>query len=154
MNNTIHKIRLFRTYLLQQTETLSIEQLNLIPQGFNNNIIWNMAHLISAQQGVCYLRAGKAVRVEDHLLTPFLTNTKPEKFINAVEVAEIRARIITTLDELQTDYDAGHFSNYTPSPNILRVYGVELTSIDHALEFLLYHEGVHCGYIMAMKHLV
>jgi hypothetical protein len=29
--------------------------------------------------------------------------------------------------------------------------GVALHSIDKALQFLLFHEGMHCGYIMTLK---
>jgi hypothetical protein len=31
----------------------------------------------------------------------------------------------------------------TPSPNIIKVYEIEIKGIDDALEFLLYHEGYH-----------
>ena len=42
----------------------------------------------------------------------------------------------------------------TPSPNILRIYGKAPSTLEDVLDFLLYHEGVHSGYIMALKHWV
>ena len=149
--NTIKKLRLF---LLKQISSLTAEQLNTIPAGFNNNIIWNIAHLLSAAQAICYKRAGLPITVDDQYVTPFLTGTKPNGFISHEEIETIKMHFISSIDTLQTDVEKEIFGNYTKSENIERVYGIELLTIDLALEFLLYHEGAHIGYILAMKHLV
>ncbi|MFZ6023263.1 MAG: DinB family protein [Bacteroidota bacterium] len=154
MDNRIEKIKKFRKFLLDQISELSAEQLNKIPQGFNNNIIWNLAHLICAQQGICYLRGGQQIVVPDKFIAPFFTNTKPERIIDSNEIQEIKSLFLTTIDQLQLDYDKTIFRNYTPSPNILKVYGIEIQGIDDALEFLLNHEGYHCGCVLALKRLV
>ena len=31
-------------------DSLSIDQINQIPTGFNNNILWNCAHILAVQQ--------------------------------------------------------------------------------------------------------
>ena len=67
---------------------------------------------------------------------------------------EIKYHFINTIVQLQTDYERKIFSDYTTSPNILRVYGVALRNIEDAFEFLLYHDGVHSGAIMSLKNLV
>jgi hypothetical protein len=51
-------IKKTRTSLLNMISGLSLEQINKVPEGFNNNIIWNLGHLVSAQQGICYSRSG------------------------------------------------------------------------------------------------
>jgi hypothetical protein len=53
MIHQIENIKTLRTTLLTLVENLTINQLNEVPEGFNNNIIWNLAHLTAAQQGVC-----------------------------------------------------------------------------------------------------
>jgi hypothetical protein len=152
--NKIDKIKSIRQFLLNQIADLSPEQLNKIPEGYNNNIIWNLAHLVCAQQSICYLRAAQPIKIEDKYFSPFLTNTKPDAFLYSQEIETIKSLFTSTIDELQTDYDNKVFERYTASPNILRVYGVKLDTIDDALEFLLYHEGFHSGYIISLKHLV
>lgn len=154
MDKKIEKIKKFREFLLAQISELTTEQLNKIPDGYNNNIIWNLTHLIAAQQSICYLRAGQSVTVNDKYFSPFLTNTKPEVFIAEEEVEAIKALFLRSIDDLQVDLDKKIFDNYTPSPNILRVYGVTLSSIDDALDFILYHEGFHSGYVLGLKRLV
>src|SRR5437762_2510907 len=102
MDKRIDKIKKFRLFLLEQIKELTDEQLNKIPHGYNNNIIWNLTHLICAQQGICYLRAGQAALVPDKYIAPFFTNTKPERFISRQETEEISGLFISTIDTLQT----------------------------------------------------
>ena|SRR6476661_2680041 len=151
MNKTIDTIRKERQFLLQLLNDLTLEQLNEVPQGFNNNIIWNLAHLVASQQGVCYLRAGVKTRVHETFYERFKPGSKPGGLIDANEVAEIKAMLFSTLDQFEADYAANYFTHYIAWTTR---YGVELTNIDAALQFLLYHEGLHTGYIMALKRLV
>jgi hypothetical protein len=37
---------------------------------------------------------------------------------------------------------------------IPKVYGFEVNNIDEAIDYLLYHDGLHTGCIMSLKHLV
>jgi hypothetical protein len=154
MDKRIDKIKKVRQFLIEQVANLTDEQLNKIPKGYNNNIIWNLINLISIQQGLCYFRATQKAKAPDKFITPFSNNTKPDRIIEHQEIAEVKSLLITTIDELQKDYDKKIFQNYTVSPNIFKVYGIEIKDIDDALEFLLYHEGYHTGYILCLKKLV
>jgi hypothetical protein len=122
MDNRIDKIKKVRQFLIDQVADLTNDQLNRIPNGFNNNIIWNLTHSICAQQGICYLRGGQQAIVPDKFIAPFFTNTKPDKNVEADEIQETKSLYITTIDQLQIDYDKAIFGNYTSSPNILKVY--------------------------------
>lgn len=73
MNKQIEIIRKTRVKLLEMLSDLSTDQLNKIPAGFNNNIIWNLAHLVAAQQGICYLRAGLPMVLTFYLSTKVFT---------------------------------------------------------------------------------
>jgi DinB superfamily len=65
MDKRIDKIKKVRQFLIEQIAELTDEQLNKTPDGYNNNIIWNLTHLICAQQGICYLRGGQQAIVPD-----------------------------------------------------------------------------------------
>src|SRR5271169_480798 len=112
MNKAIETIRNPRKLLIKITEGLSIEQLNKVPPGFNNNIIWNLGHIIAAQQGVCYKRCGLDLKIDEDFFLKYKPDTKPEGFVDSIGVEKIRALLFTTLDELEADYDAGIFINY------------------------------------------
>ncbi|MBZ4190325.1 DinB family protein [Niabella beijingensis] len=154
MEPKIKKIKNLRQFLLNQVSGLSVEQLNTIPTSFSNNIIWNLGNLLSAQHTVCYSRAGLPAMVEERYLLPFLPGTRPEAFVAAPEIEMVKELLISTTDQLQLDYDQRRFDNYTPSAMIPKVYGFEITNIDEALEYLLYHEGYHSGCIRALMTLV
>ena len=151
MTQAIHNIKLTRTSLLNIIDGLTVEQLNKIPEGFNNNIIWNVAHLISAQQGICYVRAGLKYPVEEHIFKAYAVGTKPEAFVDDIEIAKIKELLLSTLDILAADFDQNIFFGYQEWTTR---YGVMLSNIDEALKFLIFHEGLHFGYIMALKRVI
>lgn len=151
MTKQIEIIRKTRTFLLKNLENLTTEQYNKIPEGFNNNIIWNLGHMIAAQQGVCYIRAGLAPRVGEDIINSFKSSTKPERAFDETEIENIKSLLFSTLDQLEEDYNNNLFGGYTAWTTR---YGVELAGIDDALDFLPFHEGLHSACISAMKRLV
>lgn len=151
MHPQIETIRKTRTALLNLIQDLTVEELNEIPAGFNNNIIWNVAHLIAAQQGVCYFRAGLPLKIENAFFLAYKPESKPEQFVDAGEVEKIKEILFSTLDQLETDYQDHIFTNYTPWTTR---YGVDIKNIAEAISFLPFHEGIHLGYIMALKRVV
>lgn len=43
-----------RKLFLEYFDNYTIDQLNKIPDGFSNNLIWNIGHVIVAQQALIY----------------------------------------------------------------------------------------------------
>jgi hypothetical protein len=140
-----------RLKILSILDGFSLEQLNTIPTGYNNNIIWNLGHMVAAQQGVCYKRAGVGTRISDGFFQSYKPDSKPDGFVDAAGFEEIKSLLTTSLDDLKQDLEKEIFGNY---PAWTTRYGVEITSIEDAIAFLPFHEGLHIGYIMAMRKLV
>ncbi|MBH2003841.1 MAG: DinB family protein [Sphingobacteriia bacterium] len=151
MKEKIENVKTTRSFLLKAVNELSEEQLNKIPDGFNNNIIWNLGHMIAAQQGICYLRSGLELRITENIFHEFKPGSKPERHYNQKEINNIRELMISTLDQLESDLNSQLFENYT---NIVTRYNVELKNITDAVNFLPFHEGLHSGYIMSLRKLV
>jgi hypothetical protein len=151
MTKQIEIIRKTRSLLSKHLEDLTVEQYNKIPEGFNNNIIWNLGHMIVAQQGVCYIRAGLPPRVEEDIINSFKSSTKPERAFSGGEIENIKTLFFSTLNQLEEDYSNNIFGSYTAW---ITRYGVELSNIEDAINFLPFHEGLHSGCIGALKRLV
>jgi hypothetical protein len=148
MINKFNRYRKVRQLLLDTVSNLTTEQLNHIPAGFNNNIIWNMGHVIAAQQGICYRRAGKPLQIEDVFFETFKPGSKPEKFFDSHDIDVIKNLALSTIDGFEKDYIQKQFEQYETWTTR---FGAEITSIDVAAEFVFFHEGLHTGYVMAMK---
>jgi hypothetical protein len=151
MTKAIEIIAAPRTKVIEILKELSLEQLNMVPAGFNNNIIWNAGHMIAAQQGVCYKRAGLNTVIDEAFFETFKPGTKPERFFDAADVENIIGLFTTTLTQLEADLQTNKFANY---PTWTTRYGAELSSINDAVAFLPFHEGLHIGTIVAMRKLV
>jgi hypothetical protein len=151
MKKQIEIIKKVRVSLLESIKDLTPEQLNKIPAGFNNNIIWNLAHMIAAQQGICYKRAGLPTMISDEFWEKYKSGSKPEGIVDEAEINYIKQLLSTSLDPLEGDYDKGIFTGYTAWATRS---GVEMAGIDDALRFIPFHDGLHSGVIGTFKRLV
>jgi hypothetical protein len=151
MTRQIANIKKIRNFLLAGIKDLTAGQLNKIPAGFNNNIIWNLGHMIAAQQGICYRRAGATPVITDDFWERFRTGSKPAVPVEATEIENIKNLFLSTIDQLEIDINTPVFDNYT---SWTTRYGVEITSINEAVNFVPFHEGLHLGTIMSLKKLV
>lgn len=144
-------LRQSRKLILKIIDGYSIEQLNLIPIGFKNNIAWNVAHLIVTQQLLCYNLSGLPMYVSEEMVALFKKGTTPEKAITSIEFEKIKEQFISIIDQFEKDYKEGifkDFNEYTTSVN------VTLKDIDSAIAFNDYHEGIHLGIILSLRKLV
>ena len=151
MNEKIEIIRKVSSSLLAGIKDLTNDQWNKKLPGFNNNIVWNLGHLVASQQGICYARAGLSIKVPDDFFNNYKPGSKPERIISEVEIEEIKQLLFSSLDDFEQDYQNGLWPSY---PTWTTRSGIEINSIDKAIDFIYYHEGLHSGYILTMKRIV
>src|SRR5436190_9594372 len=80
IENIFKYIRRNRELFLQLINRLSIEQLNKIPEGFNNNIAWNFGHIIASTQSLCYVRSEVKPDLDIRFRTKYQKGSKPGRF--------------------------------------------------------------------------
>lgn len=141
-----------RQLLHNLMERLTPEQLNKIPEGYNNNIIWNIGHTIATQQLLVYGLSGEDIQVPKHLIDLYKKGTKPEKFITIEEIEEIQSLLFSTIKQLEKDYNNGTFTSF--KTYTLSTSGGTLHKVEDAIAFNNFHEGLHLGYAMALKRAV
>ncbi len=129
-------------------ETYTLEELNRIPKGFNNNIIWNIAHTIATQQSLIYKLSGLPPIISEDMITKFKKGTKPERDLSQAEVDEIKGLLFSTIEKTKEDYTNGVFQNYHEYTVTTKN---KLTNVKEAIEFNNFHEGIHLGYVLALK---
>ena len=148
METRIETLKKTRANFIKVIGDLTIEQLNEIPAGFNNNVIWNLGHLLASQQGLCYVRAGLKMTIDEQYFLIYKPETKPNGFVESTEVDKIKELFSSAIEQFELDYNKNIFTSYKPWTNR---YGIDITNIDDAITFILFHEGIHSGYVMALK---
>lgn len=129
-------------------ESYALEDLNKIPKGFNNNIIWNIGHIVVTQQLLVYKLSGLPMLVNDALVEKYKKGSKPESNLTQEEVNELKDLLFSTIDKTKADYAKNVFKDFTPYT--VTTTGNTLSSIDEAFNFVLFHEGLHFGYVLAL----
>ena len=129
-------------------ENIALEDLNKIPNGFNNNIIWNIGHIVVTQQLLAYKLSGLPMIINDELVAKYRKDTKPEGAVTQEEVNTIKDLLFFTVEKTKEDYKEGLFKNY--QAYTVSTTGNTLTNIDEAFQFIMFHEGMHLGYVMAL----
>lgn len=140
-----------RELFLDLVNSLSIEQLNKIPDGFNNNIVWNFGHIVVSTQSLCYVRSGVKPDLEIPFRAKYSKGSKPESFIAQEEIDELKKQLVSTINKIEKDLKAGIFKNITPYSTA--TYKHEVHSIEEILTCTLAHDSLHFGYALAQRRL-
>lgn len=148
MEKELSKLLATRTNILKVIEGLSTEQLNKVPEGFNNNIIWNVAHCPVTHQLLTYFMSGNAPLIDQDTIEVYRKGNKPEGDVSSDKIKSIKSLMLSSIEDLKRDLDKLKSSEYK---SYMTSYGVELNSLEDAISFLNIHEGVHFGYILALK---
>ena len=141
-------IKQTRANIIKLTDSYSIEILNEIPKGFNNNLIWNLGHVIVTHQLLCYSMSGNKPLVHADLIAAFRKGSKPEGNVGKQQYELLKELAYSTLDSFSEDYKNGLFSEYKAYDTS---FGVSLTGIEDALQFNAVHEGMHLGYCQGLR---
>jgi len=151
MKNHFEILKITRNNILNAIKGMSLAELNTITEGFNNNVIWNVGHIVATQQLLCYKFSGLDMFLEADFIAKYMKGT----FLNGEATAEELDYIVKQLevlsDKLESDYAGGIFKSYN---TYTTSYNITLNNIEQAIQFNNVHEGLHLGYIMAMKKVI
>ena len=114
MNKQFELLRATRTNILRTIETLSDEQLNLTPAGFNNNIIWNVGHVIVTQQVIFYRLSGLEPLASKDWIERYRRGTRPEQAASSDEIAALKHQLTELIGVAEQDYQKGCFGTFQP----------------------------------------
>lgn len=151
MKHQFEVLKQSRNFILNTISNCNNKQLNHIPTGFKNNIIWNLGHLAVTQQLLCYKLSGLPCLISEELIEKFQKGSKPTHPITETEVLEIKKLLLELPQELEIDYNNNVFKQYTMYTTSVNI---TLNNIEEALTFTLFHEGIHLGVILQLLKLV
>ena len=91
------------------------------------------------------------MNVSEELLVKYRRGSKPEADATQEEVNEIKNLLFSTIEKTEDDYKNGVFTTYNARKSEL---GFELSSVEDAITFNNYHEGIHLGIMMQLKKFI
>ena len=151
MDYHLQILKATRKNLLGYAKHNSLDQLNTIPEGYNNNIIWNLGHILVTHQLLCYGLTGQPFTIPEETIEKYRKGTKPENPVRKSEVDFITDKLISELKHFEKDFHDGKFQEFTPYSTS---YGIDVNTFEEAVIFNNAHEAMHLGTIMALRKLV
>lgn len=140
-----------RNVLLNFLKNNSLEQLNTIPEGFSNNLIWNIGHIVVVQQLLVYNLSGLPMMVSDEMVAKYRRGSKPESPVSQDEVDKIKSLLFSTLEKTKSDFENKVFKDFKEFTSMT---GYTMKSATDAMTFNNYHEAIHIGIMMQIKKFV
>jgi hypothetical protein len=134
--------------LFQFLEKYTLDQLNKIPEGYSNNLIWNIGHIVVVQQMLVYKLSGLPMMVSDEMVNTYKKGSKPEHNVSQNEVDEIKSLLMKTIDQTKEDFTNKIFKNYQEYTTSI---GFTIKSAEDAMAFNYFHEGLHIGVMMSLR---
>ncbi len=151
MHQAFEITRTSRKVISQFLENYTLEQLNKIPEGFNNNLIWNIAHIIVVQQMLVYNLSGLPMMVSTEMIEKYKRGTKPIGALSQAEVDEIQSLLFETINQTRADLNAKIFKTFT---EFTTMSGYTIRSAEDAIAFNYYHEAMHIGMMMSIRKFI
>lgn len=151
MHQVFEITRLSRKIVAEYLEHYTLEQFNKIPEGFHNNLIWNIGHIIVVQQMLVYNLSGLPMKVSQEMVEKYKRGSKPEDNVSQTEMDEIRSLLFETINQTKADFNSKIFKTYT---EFTTLSGFTIRNVEDALAFNYYHEAMHIGMMMSIRKFI
>jgi hypothetical protein len=149
MEYTFKYIRRTRALFIDLVNSLTLEQLNEVPKGFNNNIVWNFGHIVVSTLGLCYVRSGVEPTMQIQDFNKYKNGSKPESFITKEEVEALKEHAIQSIQQIEEDIKANKFNNIVPYAT--QTFGYNMSTIEEIVTCTQSHDAIHFGVALAIK---
>ena len=148
----LFKTALFtRSSLLKIMEKRSNEELLIIPENFRNSIFWNVAHLLVTQQLLCYKMSGLEIKIDESMVSKYGKGSIATENVSASDIQYVKDHLVDAMKVTQNDYDQGLFKDFN---SYMTSTGIELKSLEDAISFSAFHDGIHLGVVLSLMKIV
>jgi hypothetical protein len=151
MHQTLSITENSRNTLSKFLQGYTLEQLNAIPVGYSNNLIWNIGHIVVVQQMLVYKLSGLPMMISNEMVEKYKRGTKPEQEATQADIDEIQSFLFETINQTKFDLENKvfqHFQEFTT------MNGFTIKTAEDAMSFNVYHEAVHTGMMMSIRKFI
>jgi uncharacterized damage-inducible protein DinB len=142
----LKQLAAFRHNTLSAVEGLSEEEADFVPEGFNNNIRWNLGHIYLDQYDWLYHKTREDNPAPKHYRELFGYGTKPENWQQTPPtLEELRNRLMEQVQFIEQEF-SHRLDQELDEPTELG-----MSTFAEVLPRTFYHEGMHMGTIIAIR---
>jgi uncharacterized damage-inducible protein DinB len=148
----LRQVEVVRAITLQKLESITEDEADIMPKGFNNTIRWNFGHILIVQDQLASNFAGLPQQLSQEFITLFGNRTRPSEW-------QVEPPTLKTLKyelEKQNAYIKESLGNRLQEKAVkpfVRL-GFKMETIGEILAFSLHHEGMHTGVIYAIQRAI
>ena len=140
-----------RSSMLKIIENKSYKELVKIPENFNNSIFWNIAHLMVTQQLLCYRMSGRELLIDEAMVSKYGKGSIATEDVKESDIQYVKDHLLMVIKASKKDYEKGILNNFNP---YMTSTGIELKSIEDAIIFNGFHDGIHVGVVLSLMKIV
>lgn len=145
--DVFQQLDLVRKITLSELDGITEEQADIIPDGFRNNIRWNLGHMYTVQNTMLSHHAGIELATPKHYEELFSPGTKPADWEGDIPtLTEIIEKLKAQPTQIKEAL-SGRLGESAKKPFIKQ------NNVGQILTFTFYHEGLHISTIKAFKTL-
>ncbi|MED5016068.1 DinB family protein [Paenibacillus chibensis] len=135
-----------RNNIIQKVSQLPAEKRNVIPEGFNNSLHWQLGHLLTVTNMIAFQFAGKESVIPESYKTFFGSGTKPSDWTQEPPAWDALIEELTSQCKVIEDTFAGKLED----PLAVKENFAKAETVGEALLINISHESSHAGMINAM----
>ncbi|HWL26030.1 MAG TPA: DinB family protein [Ureibacillus sp.] len=155
MNNYLLKqLRFVRENTINCVAEMNDEVSLFIPEGFNNNIKWNLGHIYVVQEKFAFYFIKEKMIMPNNFSELFTTGTKPTNWRDQVlpAIKELIQLLENQIDRIEQTLEF-RLKEVIGTPFTTST-GLTLSTVEELLSFCLYHEGMHFATIKSYKRII
>jgi uncharacterized damage-inducible protein DinB len=137
-----------RSRTIKWIEEVDSALLDIIPKNFNNTIHWHTGHILLVQDRLTLRLIGEEIGLPDEYNTWFANGTKPADWITQPPAVGF------LLEELKAQTVRLHKQITAKLTTPIVIPFLNKDTLGETLNHSLYHEGIHLGYMMALKRAI
>ncbi|MFD1395117.1 DinB family protein [Kroppenstedtia eburnea] len=144
----VAQMEMFRGRLHPFLESVSEETADQMPEGFNNTIRWNAGHILTTADGFFGLNM-----LPENYKALFWAGTKPADWTGDVPSLEKLDSQLREQEAHMKEKISNQFAEKLPQP-IQFPNGFQIHTVGEVAAFCTTHEGIHMGYMNALKRVI
>jgi uncharacterized damage-inducible protein DinB len=139
------QMSLIRSKTIQWIEAVNPAIIDTVPANFNNSIHWHVGHILIVQDRLTLRLSGLEIGLSETYVGWFGNGTKPADWAAQPPSVEI---LLQQLKE-QTERIQKQLTGKLTDKLALPFQNMDI--VGESLSYSLYHEGMHLGYMTALK---